>query len=45
MIAYQILRSKSQDMILLGPVYTIPDSLVTTSSFAVTEQWLVANAY
>jgi hypothetical protein len=28
-----------------GPVYTIPDSLVTTSSFAVTEQWLVANAY
>ena len=29
----------------LGPVYTIPDSLVTTSSFAVMEQWLVANAY
>jgi hypothetical protein len=29
----------------LGPVYTLPDPLVTTSSFAVTEQWLVANAY
>jgi hypothetical protein len=27
------------------PVYTIPGSLVTTSSFAVMEQWLLANAY
>lgn len=28
-----------------GPVHTIPDLLDTTSSFAVTKQRLVANAY
>ena len=28
-----------------GPVHTVPESLVTTSSFAVMKQRLVADAY